>query len=492
MKIRTYNINFPIILRTIGLLLMIEACFMVLPLLVSLYYGEQVGVKAFAQSLLITFVTGAAMAFLIRPKSMSMAKREGLFLTAVTWVFFSIFGLLPYILSGTLPGVTDAFFETMSGFTTTGATVLRDIDTTQRGVLFWRSMTQWIGGMGIILFTLAVLPMLNYKGGIALFNAEVTGITHERLRPRISQTAKELWLLYILLTIVMALLITGPLGWFDAVCHTMSTVSTGGFSTKSTGLGYWHNYYVDVVVMVFMFLSGTNFPLLLSLSRGKWSRLRHNDTFKWYVGMMGALAALIFIRIVGEGYFDNWADRVVFACFDAISAVTSTGFSTFDYEVSGEFISHLVIIGMFFGGMAGSTSGGAKIDRLIVMLKNTRNEFYRVIHPNAVTSVRIDGKAMPHDVVAKVIAFLSIYLLIIIVGAVALAFMGLPIFDSMFSSMSAISSIGFGFGLTGEQVDSFALLPTAAKWLLSFEMLVGRLELFTVLVLFTKGFWVKE
>ncbi len=487
----TQNINFPIVLRVIGWLMMIEASFMLVPAVVSWGYGENQVSLSFLYSAGITFLTGILLTGL-KPKSMKLGRREGLLLTAVVWVVFSSFGMLPFIFSGTLPHITDAFFETMSGFTTTGATVITDVDNTAHGVLLWRALIHWIGGMGIILFTLAVLPMLNHKGGIALFNAEVTGITHERLRPRVSQTAKYLWSMYIVLTIVLSILLTlGPMNWFDAMCHTLATVSTGGFSTKTLGLGFWHDYYTDIVIMIFMFLCGINFSLLFRTTRNGPKVLWASDTFKWYLGLIVGVSLVIIVRMTTEGFLDKRTDRVLFAFFDTVSAITSTGLSTYSYEKSGEFISFLLMVIMFFGAMAGSTAGGAKVDRLIVMFKNTLNEFYKIIHPNAVTSVRVDGRAIPHDIVVKVIAFLSIYVIILVTIALVLSMMGFPIFDALFSSMSAISNIGFGYGLTGE-VSAFALIPDFAKWLLAFEMMVGRLELFTVIVLFTKGFWFKD
>ena len=244
------NINFAIVMRMQGWLLLIEAAFMLLPLAVSWWFDEATSLRAFIYSCAITAAVGVIMAFGIKPHSTSMHKREGLMLTGIIWVFFSIFGMLPYLFSNTFDNVTDAFFETMAGFTTTGSSVIRYVEEIPHGVLFWRAMTQWIGGMGIILFTLAVIPMLNQKGGIALFNAEVTGITHERLRPRVSQTAKDLWLIYIGLTALLtALLYFGPMDFFDAVCHAMTTTSTGGYSTKNIGLDHWQSSYVFIVVI---------------------------------------------------------------------------------------------------------------------------------------------------------------------------------------------------------------------------------------------------
>ncbi|MBR6283931.1 MAG: TrkH family potassium uptake protein [Muribaculaceae bacterium] len=487
----TQNINFPITLRVLGLLLVIEAAFMSLPLAVALFYGESSTAWAFFYTTLATAGVGALMTFGIKPKSSSMRKREGLILTASIWVIFSLFGMIPFLITGTLCNPVDAFFETMAGFTTTGSSAIIDLEVLSHGLLFWRALMQWIGGMGIILFTLAVLPMLNYKGGIALFNAEVTGITHERLRPRVSQTAKDLWLIYIVLTLLLTLLLVRPMGWFDGVCHALTTMSTGGLSTKNAGINYWHSHYVYLVMAVFMFLGGINFTLLFHLVSGKWRRVMQSNTFKWYVGVTVVAILFIVVRMWYMGLCDNAADRWVLAIFDTIAAITSAGYTSVDYETKGQFITLVLMILMFFGGMAGSTSGGAKIDRFIVMLKNTGNEFYRILHSNSVTSVRVDGKAIPHLVVAKVIAFLSIYMMVMLVVAVLLTLMGMPIFDALYTSVSAISNQGLGYGVTAGS-GAFGLLPNPAKLLLAFEMLVGRLELFTVLALFTRTFWLKD
>ncbi len=486
------NINFAIVLRVQGLLLLIEAAFMLLPLGVSWIYDETASLRAFIYSVAITAGAGAIMAFGIHPHSTSMHKREGLMLTSIIWVFFSLFGMLPYLFTNTLDNVTDAFFETMAGFTTTGSSVIPYVEEIPHGVLFWRAMTQWIGGMGIILFTLAVLPMLNQKGGIALFNAEVTGITHERLRPRVSQTAKDLWLIYIGLTALLTILLyVGPMDWFDAVCHAMTTTSTGGYSTKNIGLDYWQSSYVFIVVIIFMFIGGISFSIIAATIRGNFKRIISNNTLRWYCMTTLITTVAIFAYMIYRGFLDNNTDRFIYGAFDTLSAITSTGFSTFDYEDSGEFVTVILMVMMFFGGMAGSTSGGAKMDRLIVLLKHTANEFYRVLHTNSVRAVHIDGKPVPSHLVSKVNTFFTVYILIIMVVALYLTFYNVPVFDAMYTSMSAISNVGIGHGITGPS-SSWVVLHPGAKWVLAFEMMVGRLELFTVLVIFTRSFWKKD
>ncbi len=490
----SHTINFSIVLRVVGWLLMIEALFMLVPLVVAILYEEMLIAAEFGVSVALTFATGLVMNYFIHPTSNTMRKREGLLLTATVWIFFSIFGMLPFLFSGTVSGVTDGFFEAMSGFTTTGASVITNVEILPRGVLFWRSMMQWIGGMGIILFTLAVIPMLNYKGGVSLFNSEVTGITHERMRPRVSQTAKSLWGIYLVFTIVLAVLLTvGPMDWYDALCHTMSTVSTGGFSTKNNGLHFWHDYYTDIVIILFMAMCGINFTIIYNVVvRGKFSEFKRSDTLKWYLFVIIAGSVIVFLRIIYMGFVEERDFAIVLSVFDTISAITSTGFATYDYEHEGNFIFFVLMILMFFGGMAGSTAGGAKIDRFVVLLKNIKNELYKVVHSNAVTSVRLDGKSVPHVIVEKVLAFLSIYVAVMVFMAVILTLFGMPAFDALFNSLSAISNIGFGYGeMTGGE-DKFAMIPGVCKWLLAIEMMIGRLEVFTVLALLTPSFWKKD
>ena len=459
-RLRNQNINFAIVLRMQGWLLLIEAAFMLLPLIVSWWFDEPTALRAFIYSSLITAGAGAGMAFGIRPHSTSMHKREGLMLTAIIWVFFSLFGMLPYLFSDTFDNVTDAFFETMAGFTTTGSSVIRYVEEIPRGVLFWRAMTQWIGGMGIILFTLAVIPMLNQKGGIALFNAEVTGITHERLRPRVSQTAKDLWIIYIGLTALLTVLLyAGPMDWFDAMCHAMTTTSTGGYSTKNIGLDYWQSSYVFIVVIIFMFIGGISFSLIAAVGRGNFRRLTKNNTLRWYCMTTLITTVSIMAYMAYKGFLDTQGERLIYSAFDTLSAITSTGFSTFDYEDSGEFVTVVLMVMMFFGGM--------------------------------VRAVHVDGKPVPNHVVNKVNTFFTVYILIIMVVALYLTFFGLPVFDAMYTSMSAISNVGIGHGVTGTG-GSWVSLHAGAKWVLAFEMMVGRLELFTVLVIFTRSFWKKD
>lgn len=487
------KINYSMIFRIIGWLLMIESGFLLIPLATAIYFHES-DVTAFGITAAITFICGLALTIGLRRGRHNMGKYEGFLLTALIWICFSIFGMMPILLCHTKENmdVSSAFFEAMSGFTTTGCSAFASAEGFSHAINMWRSLMQWIGGMGIILFTLAVIPMLNHSGGMQMFNAEVTGITHDKLRPRVSQTAKNLWGLYIILTVILiALLYFGPMSAYDAVCHAFSTISTGGFSSHDESLAYFHSDYVTIVVTVFMFLGGTSFALLIKALNGNSRSLRDNDVFQAYVTIIALLFVAFVINIIARGQVNTWRDVTIYPLFEIVSAITSTGLSVCNFEAWGPFVIALMFVIMFTGACAGSTSGGAKIDRILFLLKNTRNELYRCIHPNAIMRVRINHKVIAPDIVSKVIAFLCIYVLVILVGGIILTAIGLPLVDAFFSAFSCISNVGMGAGVTGYG-SSFDIVPAAGKWVLSALMLIGRLELFTVLILFTRSFWLNR
>ena len=484
------QINFPALTRIVGLLLLIESIFMLIPLITCLVYNEN-DYKAFLITILITSVVGGVMTIATRSSDKDMGKREGFLLTALTWVVFSIFGMLPFMLGDSKMSISDAFFEAMSGFTTTGATVMTSIDHLSNGIHIWRCLMQWIGGMGIILFTLAVIPMLNHSGGMQMFNAEVTGVTRDKLSPRISQTAKGLWLVYIILTLILcALLWLGPMSLFDSICHAFSTMSTGGFSTRTESIGAWDTVYVKSVLTLFMFLGGVNFALLFRAAIGHVGDLWKSEVFRAYVIIVGVMLGLFVVAIVANNQVLSWESVTIDPLFQIVSTITSTGLTIGDFENWGPFVVALTFMLMMFGACAGSTSGGAKIDRMLFLMKNIRNEIYRSLHPNAICSVRINGKVLSADVVNKVIAFLCIYVILILVGGIVLTATGIPLVDAFFSAFSCIGNTGLGAGVTGYG-GSYDIIPDVGKWVLSLLMLMGRLELFTVLLLFTRTFWKK-
>jgi len=483
-------INLPMLLRVSGWLMMIESLFMLIPMGTCLYFRESDWLP-FALTAAGTGATGFVLSRHIRPSHYSMSKRDGFLLTAMVWVVFSIFGMLPFMFCKMPISLSDAFFEAMSGFTTTGASVLLDVTHMSHGIHIWRATMQWLGGMGIILFTLAVIPMLNSSGGMLMFNAEVTGITHDKLRPRISQTAKALWMLYFAFTIMLvALLWSGPMNFFDSVCHAFGAISTVGYSTRNEGIAAFNSIYVKVVLTIFMFVGGVNFSLIYRSLRGEFGALRRNDVFRTYVGLIAVMYILFVIGITTQGTYEGWEDLTIDPLFQIVSTMTSTGFTPSNVEQWGPLVLALVFMLMLFGACAGSTSGGAKIDRLLFLVKNCRNELYRCIYPHAIMSVRVNGKVVSNDIVGKVIAFLCIYMLLISIGGTAMAAMGVPIIDAFFSAFSCMSNTGLGAGITGYG-GSYEMLPDAAKWLLSFLMLTGRLEIFTVLLLFAPSFWRK-
>ena len=482
-------INFRMLLRVIGWLLMIETLFMLAPTIVGLCYDEHSGFK-FLICMGITAACGFGMISL-KPKSREMGKREAIMLTGLTWVVLSLFGMLPFLLCGTHLSITDAFFETMSGFTTTGASVLDTLKDVPHSILLWRCVVQWIGGLGIILFTLAVLPMLNYQGGMQLFNAEVTGITHDKLRPRVSFTAQSLWSVYIILTLIcIGLLCFSELDIFDAICYGLSTMSTGGFSNQDLSVSEIGDLYIKIVLMCFMFMGGVNFSLLYKLVTGKIREAFRNEVIRWYIFLILFFAVVLALNVLVSGLMRDIQDVTIDPLFQAVSILSSTGLTEPDFYDWGALPVVILVIMMFMGACAGSTSGGAKIDRFVILFKFIKNEFHKLMHPNAITTVTLNGKGTPSPILMKTLAFLFLYVVVIALGGTFLVLIGLPLKDSFFISLSAVSNTGLGTDITGLN-GNYALLPDVAKWGISFLMLVGRLELFTILIMFFPSFWRK-
>ncbi|MBD5306989.1 MAG: TrkH family potassium uptake protein [Bacteroides sp.] len=482
-------INFRVLLRVIGWLLMIEGGFMALPTLLGFIDGDNSAVP-FIIGTGITF-TAAFSLMSLKTRSREMGKREAILLTSLTWIILSLFGMLPFLFTHSHLSVTDAFFETISGFTTTGMSVIGSLDGVPRSILLWRCLLQWIGGMGIILFTLAVIPMLNYQGGMMLFNAEVTGITHDKLAPRVSYTAKSLWLIYIILTLLLIIaLLFSEMTTFDAICYGLSTMSTGGFSTSDLSITEWDNLYVKIVMAIFMFIGGINFSLIYQGTRGRFDTFRNNTVFKVYLSWIGIAYLLFCFNVWRTGSGHDWIDYSIDPIFQAISLASSTGMTEPDFSDWGSISTVVMIVLIFTGACAGSTSGGAKLDRIIILLKFMRNQFYQMMHPSAVTTVRINGQGTSYVLVQKVLGFLFLYILVIMVGGTLLTIMGLSLTDSFFYALSAISNAGLGTEVACV-TQHYSTIPDVAKWLLALLMLIGRLELYTVLLLFTPMFWRK-
>lgn len=484
-------VNIIMLVRVLGLLLCIEAAFMLIPLVSAILFSDGCVVD-FIISITITALCGFLM-MRIEPKSRDMGRREAILLTALIWVIMSVFGMIPFLLSGSHVSVTDAFFESINGFTTTGASMFATLHDVPKSILMWRSVQQWIGGMGIILFTLAIVPMLNNTGGMFLFNAEVTGITHDKLRPRISSTAKGLWLVYIVLTLLLIVLLwCSNMTLFEAICHGLSTMSTGGFSTVDMGYVSWNSLYVKIVMMVFMLLGGINFSLLFKAVTG--ANLRklfvENTALKAYIFFIFASAILLAVNKLLQGGWHSIDELTLSPIFLAISTISSTGVSEPGYLDTGPLAEIVLVIMMFTGACAGSTSGGAKIDRVVILFKFIKNEFFKMMNPNNVTTVTINGRGTRYIMVQKVLGFLCLYVMVIIAGAALLGLSGLTLKESFFFALSAISNTGIGSDVVGFG-GGYMVIPDVAKWILCGIMLIGRLELYTILLLFTPYFWRK-
>lgn len=475
------------ITRIIGRLVLIEGAMMALPLAICLLYGEG-DWRGFAVAVAAAAACGGVCELLTRRHRMAVRAREGFIITAAVWFVFGLFGVIPLMLSAHPLGFTDAMFEVISGFTTTGASVVTDLDAQSHGVLFWRALTQWIGGLGIILFMLAVLPELNKAVGMSMFNAEATGITHGKLHPRIRQTALSLWIIYIVLTLVsIVLLWVGPMDLFDSVCQTFAAVATGGFTTHNAGIGYWHSDYVVWVLTVVMFVAGVNFMLIYgACCRGPRELLR-NSIFRLYGLIVGVSLVLLSVAALLEG--SGSFDRVVaYPLFHIVSAITTTGFGIDAIEGWGSVALAVTILLMLCGACAGSTAGGLKVDRIYVLWRNVVNEVKRTVFPKRTYVVTLNGSPLESNLISRVTAFVAIYLIVLAAGAIFCCFFGYSFQDSLFMVSSAIGCNGLGYGATGIG-GGYALLPAAIKWLMVGLMLLGRLELFTFLVLLVPSFW---
>jgi len=481
--------NYKVILKVLGILLLMNAAFMLLCLPFSIYYGGTDLYPIFLASG-ITAVAGILLFFGTHKNTNNdLRKKDGYLIVTLGWLTMSFFGALPYLLSGAIPDLTNAFFETLSGFSTTGASVLTDIESIDKGILFWRSLTQWIGGMGIIVLTVAILPLLGI-GGMQLFVAEAPGISPDKLAPRIKETAKRLWIIYCGLTgLELILLWIGGMTFYDAFNHSLTTMATGGFSTKNASIAHYHDPFIQYVIILFMFLAGTNFTMTYFGLHGQFRKVLRNEEFRFYLVFSLVVSLVIGFIVYSLGH-DTFEKSIRDALFQVVSLVTTTGFVTHDYTSWTSFVTVVFFLLMFAGGSAGSTAGGVKLVRHILLIKNSIQELKRILHPSAIIPVRFNGKAVNRDITFNVLAFIMIYILIMCFGAIAVSSFGIDFNTSLGAVATTLGNIGPGIGDVGP-VDNFAHLPVGVKWILSFLMLVGRLELFTVLILFTPYFWKK-
>ena len=478
---------------------MFNGGFMLLATVISLIYKDGVTLELFLSSIAV-LLSGVFMMFNTRKHRKEMNKREGYIVVAFGWIVMSLSGTLPYLITESIPTFTDAFFETMSGYTTTGASILNDIEILPEGVLFWRSMTHWIGGMGIIVLAIAILPLLGI-GGMQLFAAEAPGPGGDKLHPRITDTAKRLWLIYFGYTAAETILLqVAGMSFFDAVNHALSTLSTGGFSTKNDSVAHWNdNPAIQYIIMTFMFLAGTNFVLSYFAFKGKIQKIIKDDEFKLYfkfIAIFTVIAAVIiyFRADISQSSIEHpmvlgeVESSIRHSLFQVLAIVTTTGFVTADYTLWTPFLTVFFFGLMFLGGSAGSTSGGIKVMRHLILIKNGFLEFKRALHPNAILPVRYNQKSVSGDIVFNILGFFITYMLFFIIGALVFSMFQLDFESAIGLSASSLGNVGPALGDFGP-VNNYSALPALGKWWAAFLMLLGRLELFTILILLTPFFW---
>lgn len=509
-------LNLKAVLSTLGALVSFLGLALLLPMAVGLLYGEAAWWSFGLSALLAFSLGGTAWYFLGGPhqSDQDLGVREGFAIVALAWFVLSLIGALPFVLgtdgwlvNPVLPTYTDAFFETMSGFTTTGATVFMgeytsSIEVIPNAHVFWRSLTHWLGGMGIIVLTLAILPILGV-GGMQLFKAEVPGPSADKLTPRVRETAKRLWLTYVGITIVEVFLLLPEIGLFSAVNHAFSTMATGGFSPLDESVGGFNSAYVEWVICVFMFLAGVNFALHYRLFSGRETTVFRDTGLRVYTGIILVATTLItvalwaptaeFLPAVGmvEVAFEGHASFLVAlreATFQALAIITTTGFATADYELWPPLAIGVIFLLFFSGGMAGSTGGGIKTVRHILLVKNSYTEIKQLIHPRAILPVRHNGSVVPDDVMRNVISFVVLYFALSVVGTAVMALLGLDLLSALGATLACVGNIGPAWGTFGP-AENYAHVPLVGKWVLAFLMMAGRLEIFTVLILFVPTFW---
>ncbi len=483
------------ILNILGAQIGILSITLLIPGLIALAYNEY-DFKGFMLSAVITFIIGVPLWYFTR-KSRALSTKDGFLIVTSAWIITAIIGALPFYFSGTIPNITDAFFESMSGVTTTGATIIgnpitlpnlpQGIESLPHGILFWRSFLQWIGGMGIIVFAIAILPLLGI-GGVQMFKAEVPGPVSDKLRPRVRETAKILWLVYVGFTALETLLLgLGGMTWFDAICHAFTTMPTGGFSTMNASIGAWTSSVIHYIIIFFMLMAGINFALHFRALSGNIKAYFRDYEFKIYIGIILLVTFGIFIIVsLSDGGFTHIKFRD--SLFQTVAIITTTGYGTYDYELWGYFIQFILVGLMFIGAMGGSTGGGMKVIRVFLIIKHGLMETRRLLHARAIIPIRIGNRYINESIIRNTLGFFLFYVAIFALTAASLTAMGIDITSAIGAAASAVGNIGPALGTFGP-TDNYALLPDIGKWILSFAMLLGRLEIFTVLILFSRTFW---
>lgn len=478
-----------IVVKFLGVLTFVISIWMFVPLI---YAAANRGddVVPFAKSIALGLATAASLYFFGKNADMAkMGMREAMAAVALSWVAASAVSALPYWLHGSVPTYTDGFFESMSGYTTTGSTILSNIEWVPKGLLLWRGLTHWLGGMGIIVLTLTMMPLVGV-GGFQLYSAEVPGLVHERITPRVRQTAAVLWLIYLGLTVFLTfLLLLGGMTFFDAATHAMGTISTGGFSPHNNSLAYYGSSYIDWTITFFMFLSGANFALHFQAIRGKSLAAFWRDAeFRFYTACVSVLCLLIAIALAWNGTYRSFLESLRFGSFQVVSLLTTTGFVSANYETWPYFPKSILFLCLFLGGCAGSTSGGIKQIRLLVLLRHVCRQFTRALAPRAVLPLKVGDRAIELDVLSSCLAFFGLYVMLFAGGIFFVSLYEPDLFTAISGVAATLGNAGPGFGRLGAAGD-FSSQAMPAKWIYAFLMLCGRLELYTVLILFTRAYW---
>jgi len=476
------------ILNIVGILTLFFGLTMIFPLFVGLYYQDQ-SVNPVLKSMGITVLAGLIFHLLFRSaKAEIISQREGMAIVAIGWTAVGLFGALPFYIGNGLSFV-DAFFESVSGFTTTGSSILTNIEALSKGLLFWRSFIQWLGGMGIIVLSVAILPFLGL-GGMQLYKAEVPTPVPDKLKPRIRDTARILWKVYALISLAeVILLMLGGIDLYDSLCHTFTTMPTGGFSTKNASIAHFGSVYLDIIFIIFMILAGINFSLHYQMLRGKPLAFWRDSECRFFFGVVIVLTAIVSFNLY-DAVYEKVGEAIRYGAFQVVSIVTTTGYATADYEKWPAMSQLILLLCMFLGASAGSTGGGVKCLRVMLCFKFCYRELFSLIHPHAVANIKIGGKTVPEDVMRSILGFLALYIGIFVLSSVFLAGLGVDFVTSFGAVAACIGNIGPGFGLVGP-ADNFAQIPHLGKWLLIWCMLLGRLEVFTIIIFLVPEFWRK-
>ena len=484
--------NKKLVFNTLAKMGVIEAALMLLPTVISVYYREYSSMRVFLIVTAIMLVLDIPALLFIKPKTTNITARDGIAIAALGWIILSVFGALPFFISRQIPDFTDALFESISGFTTTGASILADVEALTKSMMFWRCLTHWIGGMGVIVLTVALLPSDKRSSGLQLMKAECPGPTVEKLVPKGKHSAMLLYIIYAALTFIMIFfLLAGGMPFYDSVCHAMGTAGTGGFNVKNAGLAYYNSAYLEGVVTVFMILFGINFNIYYFLILRKFVGIYKNTELKVYLCTIFSAIAIIIFNTMHYGVYDKFSKALRYASFQVGSIMTSTGYATADFDAWPSLSKTILVLLMFIGACAGSTGGGFKVSRVIILAKTAKRSLRKALHPKSVNIVRSDDKQLDMETVHSVSNYLIIYLAIFFISLILISINNMD-FGSSFTSVSAcLNNIGPGIGQVGPTCN-YGGLNDLSKYVLSFDMLLGRLECLPMLMLFAPSMWFKK